>query len=507
MGFRVVCFVIAVIAAGCASGDALSGTGTSVSPSTTDGDITTTTEVSLSATVPDVPLATRPLIDSQAILDGWDFQVCDGAAPASDISVERGQEIIDIAFARGISNAGSVGGNGRMSSLNLPVLTDEFIAPVAEIADATEVCISGQDPNDYVPSGPQELEGPGWRWIGAGSNAPVVSAEMTVTNQDQYDQLWAWLGEGPESGQIEVDFEREIIVTLNHSGGVNFDACGARFDGFGVLNGTVVVDMFHPGGQSSCLLIAFPATYAVALDRSLVGYEDTLTVARRWGPRAEPESPRIAAPIWFRDPTPIIEDETPPPPTTTTTIPAPPPTAPFVGAEVEAGILSTPQFPKRVGDLQSNGYDMPLPTEWEPSFADDVSTSIDVVGRGGLTVTFTDVTNDAWRAAISDSNAVLESGPETVTVPLYAMVDGQLVTTGQTVSGSQYRYKGRDSIVERVVRRFDLGNRVMILNLGYPDFATIDGMLEGPGIEDPLMRSLTNLTPEELLNDIRILAP
>jgi hypothetical protein len=150
---------------------------------------------------------------------------------------------------------------------------------------------------------------------------------------------------------------------------------------------------------------------------------------------------------------------------------------------------------------------MPLPTEWEPSFADDVSTSIDVVGRGGLTVTFTDVTNDAWRAAISDSNAVLESGPETVTVPLYAMVDGQLVTTGQTVSGSEYRYKSRDSIVERVVRRFDLGNRVMILNLGYPDFATIDGMLEGPGIEDPLMRSLTNLTPEELLNDIRILAP
>ncbi|MEZ5378315.1 MAG: hypothetical protein R2733_17560 [Acidimicrobiales bacterium] len=208
-------------------------------------------------------------------------------APKGDTTVERGQELATTAIEAGIGAADSLGGDGTLPMLRLNVLDETTLSTLATFADPEELCVKGADPNDYVVPGPQQLSGPGWRWVGAGSTIDIGASKI-IDNQEDYDKLWTLLGEGPETEQIAVDFDTEVILTYSHGAGVNFGACGVRFDGYGRdQDGQVVLDFFHPGGNVGCERALRPAIYAVALERRFVG-EGLLDAAVRDLPRADP---------------------------------------------------------------------------------------------------------------------------------------------------------------------------------------------------------------------------
>ena len=371
----------------------------------------------------------------------------------------------------------------------------------SDSADPTEACINGADVNDFVALGPQQLEGPGWRWVGAGG--PVPSGPFSVvTDQRYYDELWTYLGAGPETEQLAVDFEREVILTIRHGSGVNFGRCGNRFDGFGVReDGVVIIDLFHPGGSVICPASLKPATYAVAIDRSVFDQRGT-PVATRSGPRASHGAPSTVQPISFELSEPPRTTSLPEPPPTTA-VPPPPPTAPPLDAGIEPGVTSEPAFDQRAGSLSENGYDLPLPLEWERNWATATITSISVVGRGGMSVEWFRADSRDWWASLSPEESAIVEGPTAVSLPLYELVNQTPVTTGEVLHGTEYKYSRADSIVETVVRRFDHADSVIIMAVSYPDFATIDDMI-GDQVDDPLMRSLAGLSPQDLLDDVRV---
>ena len=228
-------------------------------------------------------VSTVPLIDSAAIRARYGFGICGDSPLPGSATEARGVEIIHASVEAGIAQGGSPGGDGQRARLGMFVLDDPSLAALAEIATPAEVCVTGQDPNDYVPLGPQQLQGPGWRWVGAGA-IELSDWVSLIADEDTYHALWVQLGDGPETEQVSVDFTHEVILAVTHGSGVNFGRCGHRFDGYQVEGGAVVLNWFSPGGDAGCLAAFAPATYAIALDLDTVG-QPPLTVAFRYGPR------------------------------------------------------------------------------------------------------------------------------------------------------------------------------------------------------------------------------
>ncbi len=213
-------------------------------------------------------LAPAERIDVDALLGQYGFSRCASPVPSEDLSDERRREIYDEMVARDLGSGAGLD-PGYQVQLDLYVLDEATLSALATFVAPTEACLSGGDPNNYVPLGPQALVGNGWRWIGAGSYEPPSDLGLVV-DQPGYDELWQHLGEGPETSQPAVDFEHELILTIRHGSGVNFGRCGYRFDGFNVNDDIVTIQFFRPGGQSDCLTDYRPTTYAVALDRSAI---------------------------------------------------------------------------------------------------------------------------------------------------------------------------------------------------------------------------------------------
>lgn len=436
---------------------------------------------------PEGAATTVALIDSQAILDRYGFTRCDGVADPGDITAERGQEILFAAVDAGIAQGGSPGGDGSKAVIFLFVADDPSLATLAGIAQPAEVCVTGQDPNDYVPPGPQALEGPGWKWVGAGSGVQIAGPFGFVTDQATYDRLWPLLGEGPETDQLAVDFDRQVILTINHGSGVTFGPCGLRFDGFSVEDGTVVLDLFSPGGNQICPAMAVGATYAVALDLDRTG-PPPFEVASRMGPRREPQEPQPVAPDVFATTTSLLSE---PEPTTTAAAPTIPPTAPAVSATAATGQPSAPAFAPRVADADGT-FDLPVPAGWERD-AGEGRAAARITGRGALEVQAYSVGDDAWKAAVgNDPDLVVVAGPTAVVLQVYGQRGLALVTTGEVVTAQEYRYASRTSFLQVVVRWWERDGRVVVARLNYPDPAKVS-------------ESLTGLDPDALLDDIRIL--
>lgn len=464
---------LAVAGAGCGDGGHVDASEAPAGAATTTG--------------PEGAAPTETLIDSQAILDRYGFTRCDGVAEPGDITAARGQEILFAAVDAGIAQGGSPGGDGSKAVIFLLVVDDPSLATLAGIAQPAEVCVTGQDPNDYVPPGPQALEGPGWRWVGAGSGAPIAGPFGFVADQATYDRLWPLLGEGPETEQIPVDFDRQVILTINHGSGVTFGPCGLRFDGFSVEDGTVVLDLFSPGGSQICNAMANGATYAVALDLDLTG-PPPFEVAIRMGPRRDPQPPQPVAPDVFATTTSVLSE---PEPTTTTAAPTIPPTAPAVPATVADGLPSAPAFAPRVADA-GGAFDVPAPVGWETD-AGAGRAAARITGRGALEVQAYDTGDDAWMAAVgNNADLAVVSGPVAVAMPVYQQRSAALVTTGEVVTAQEYRYASRTSFLQVAVRWWERDGQVVVARLSYPDPAKV-------------AESLTGLTPDALLDDIRLL--
>lgn len=232
----------------------------------------------------------RSLVDSAGILAASGFTRCAGPFYA-EVDPEQSQQLIHRVVDEGLAAGGSAGGNGMGTSLMLFVLDEATLTRLAELTGPEGVCVTGQDPNDYVQPGPQLLEGPGWQWIGAGTadhlDHPDHLEPGFITDQVRYDGLWSMLGEGPETTQPIIDFDRQVIVAMRRSHAVTFGQCGSRFEGFHTEGTTIVVDLFTPGGWSFCNLPALHTIYAVALDLDLTG-PPPFEIKVRSGPRQRP---------------------------------------------------------------------------------------------------------------------------------------------------------------------------------------------------------------------------
>ena len=223
-----------------------------------------------------LPVTTLPPVDADAIVEASDFDRCPGLGEdrlAASLSQAERQDIVDRFFASGLGRSAGLGERGERVALSLRVLDEASLEELASVVDAADVCVEGGDPNDHVPSGAQQLAGPGWRWVGAGRIDHRVDrgTSAIVQTQDDYDELWSVLGEGPEVEQLEVDFEPELILVHVHGSGISFGDCGLRFDGYGIDDDVVVLDFVAPGGHQPCTGMADPAVYAVALEREFVG--------------------------------------------------------------------------------------------------------------------------------------------------------------------------------------------------------------------------------------------
>lgn len=157
--------MFAVTACGTDPDPTLVASGSAPQDETSEASTTTSSSDAL-------PVTTRPEIDSDAILTASGFKRCPESGPPteSDITVERGQELLYAAIHAGISQGGSPGGDGYLPMIDLYVLDETSLMTLAGIADPSELCVNGAVPNDFVALGPQALSAPGWRWVGAGSS-------------------------------------------------------------------------------------------------------------------------------------------------------------------------------------------------------------------------------------------------------------------------------------------------------------------------------------------------
>lgn len=457
----------------------------------TDSTTTATTVEPSTATGAEAQHPDAGLIDTQEILDRHGFVVCDGIPPVGEVPPGRGVEIIHAAVDAGIASGGGAGGDGYLPSVSLFVLDDPSLSALAEIADPSEACINGQDPNDYVAPGPQALEGPGWRWIGAGG-LHLESQLSLIMSEAEYDELWPHLGEGPEQEQASVDFDREVILAITHGSGVNFGPCGHRFDGFAMEDQVVVLDWFSPGGYTSCETPLIYTTYAVALDRAVVG-SPPLTVAYRYGPREPGRDQQVVTAGSFAVATTVPPREAEHPDPTTTVEATVPPTASTVAAEAAPGVASSPRWSERAGPGSAGRFDIPVPPEWEAISGPDSARSA-IVGRGELVVESYSVDDPQWKSRVNPrSDMEVAAGPAALAVPTYEFDDDALVTTGRTLVAHEYRFTSSGvSFLRQIVRWYERGDTVTVAMLSYPD-------------PDKVPQALTGLDPEQLLNDIRLI--
>jgi hypothetical protein len=205
----------------------------------------------------------------------------------ADISTERRQEILNLATESGIASGGSLGSDSQPVEVNLYVRDEESLQKLSAIAEPSEVCVTGQDPEDYVEPGPQLLAGDGWRWLGSAEKRWQSDDPILLRTQLQLEDLWAVM---PSSVPIpEIDFEDESVLVVQTNRGVDPGGvrCGFRFEGVTKSDDLVVARLFVPGGEQPCTLDNASGLYAVALDHGVVG-SPPFDLALQYGPRAEP---------------------------------------------------------------------------------------------------------------------------------------------------------------------------------------------------------------------------
>jgi hypothetical protein len=162
-------------------------------------------------------------------------------------------------------------GTGRYEDLgvvhiDLHVLDDASVGAVAEAFsdDLDALCVTGADPADVVPEGPQPTEGDGWRLLGVEDTGLTYVTDAALDDAS-YEALWNRIGMTAE--RPAVDFADEIVV---YFGAVYSGSCDdERMDGV-VLDAAAAIvhaEMVLPGGARACTADANPRAYVVALDR------------------------------------------------------------------------------------------------------------------------------------------------------------------------------------------------------------------------------------------------
>lgn len=119
---------------------------------------------------------------------------------------------------------------GRVE-LHLATLTDEAHAELSEEFAGEPVCVSGGDPADAPPEGPQQEAGDGWRLLASEKGAAPPYSTGVATTPEQVSRELGAAGVG--AADVEIDLEQEVLVWFGAPYGSSCD--DLRFDGIVVV--------------------------------------------------------------------------------------------------------------------------------------------------------------------------------------------------------------------------------------------------------------------------------
>jgi hypothetical protein len=153
-----------------------------------------------------------------------------------------------------------------MVEVSIGVLSADRIAAVESAFAGERVCISGADPADVVPAGPQPIAGDGWRLLADEHPAGEPYRTGIATDAVSYRELWARIGLGGELPPV--DFGAEVVVWF---GAVYGSGCDhLRLDGVAVDHERSLLhaEIVLPGPPTGCNADANPHAYVVAVERA-----------------------------------------------------------------------------------------------------------------------------------------------------------------------------------------------------------------------------------------------
>ncbi len=152
-------------------------------------------------------------------------------------------------------------------SAEIGVLSPERLAVLEEHFAGERLCVSGIDPSEAIPDGPQPEAGEGWRLLGAERDAGRPYRTAIAWDEDSYAALWG--ATGIEGEAPDVDFESEVVVWF---GAVYGSSCpGLRLDDviFDLERSVVHGEIVLPSSVGpACTSDALPHAFVVALERS-----------------------------------------------------------------------------------------------------------------------------------------------------------------------------------------------------------------------------------------------
>lgn len=171
------------------------------------------------------------------------------------------------------------GGVGSGSTLNvvsvdLGVLDDASVRPLLDRFGSDRLCVTGADPADVIPAGPQPEGGDGWRLLADEPGVGDVYRTAVATDQASYDALWSEIGLAGEPPPVDLD--AEVVVWFAPA--VSGSCREIRLDDVVVDDeaGLVYPAIVLPGGNRTCTSDANPHAYVVALDREALPGEFTV---------------------------------------------------------------------------------------------------------------------------------------------------------------------------------------------------------------------------------------
>lgn len=151
------------------------------------------------------------------------------------------------------------------------------IQRIADEVGSEGLCVSGAEPAEVVPEGPQPLEGDGWRLLADEPGAGVPYDTGFARDDVAYEALWAEIG--LDAPRPAVDFGTEVVVWFGPA--VSGSCADIRLDGISIdaAEATLFPLIVLPGGARGCTGDANPHAYVVAVQRTaLPGDRFTITL-------------------------------------------------------------------------------------------------------------------------------------------------------------------------------------------------------------------------------------
>jgi hypothetical protein len=150
--------------------------------------------------------------------------------------------------------------------LGIGVLSEERLEAVASRFAGEPVCVTGVQPSEVTPEGPQAGGGDGWRLLASREGSGEAYRTGIAFDEASYRELWRRAG--LPDGAPGVDFATEVVVWF---GAVYGSSCpGLRLDDVVVdlerriVHGEIVL----PGPPRGCTADANPHAFVVAVERS-----------------------------------------------------------------------------------------------------------------------------------------------------------------------------------------------------------------------------------------------